>query len=275
MSSIEIEDRLLNASTSAVTTPSANGISGQRRWRTPRPLACAVVLVIGSVLAYGQFLLVEQHHKTPPPSCSVGWPFPFAWQDSSSSPLDYIRWPSLAGDVGWWFAMLIPVWIIAERLAPRRRRVRPSATSLISTTAAAVILLIWTDWMSLYPKFEDEQGLASFELARLCVGFCWLNMVALGVTSSFATVWSRSSNLFTAIATYALIGSTVLGVDMWLYLNGFMQSNNDLWILLSWTMPIGAGVTLLFGALVWLTAAVRETQSANKALDAESRIGRL
>jgi hypothetical protein len=171
--------------------------------------------------------------------------------------------------------MSIPVWIIAERLAPHRRRVRPSATSLISTTAAAVILLIWTDWMSLYRKFEDEQGLASFELARLCVVFCWLNMVALGVTSSFATVWNRSSHLFTAVATYALIGLTVLGVDMWLYFNGFMQSNNDLWILLSWTMSIGAGVTLLFGALVWLTAAVRETKSANKALDAEPRIGRL
>ena len=259
MSSFEIEDRLSNASPPAVASPSANRFSYLRRWRRPRPLAWAVVLVIGSVLAYGQFLRVEQHHKTPSPSCSVGWPYPYAWTDSPSGPLDHIRWRSLAGDVGWWFAMIIPVLIVAERLARRRRRgVRPSAKTLISVVAAAAMLSMWTDWMSLYHRFDYEPGLAVFELALLGVSFCWLHMVALGVTNSFSTVWERSSHLLTVVASYAFIGVTVIGFDLWLYSNGFMRSDNDLWEWLHWTMFFGAGVTLLFGSIVWLTGAARK-----------------
>ncbi len=72
-------------------------------------------------------------------------------------------------------------------------------------------------------------------------------------------MWNRSSDLSTAVATYALLGLTVLGVDLWLYANGFMQHQNELWVMLSVTIFVGAVVTLIYGTLVWLTAAVRET----------------
>lgn len=152
--------------------------------------------------------------------------------------------------------MFVPVLITAERLAPRCRL---SAHSGFSLAAAVVILLLGTDWMSLRRRFDDEPGRAFFELARIAVGFCWLNLVALGVISSFTTIWNRSSALSTAVATYALIGLTMIGVDLWLYTNGFMRHQNELWIWLSLTISVGAVVTLIYGTLVWLTAAVRET----------------
>lgn len=257
MSSIEIQDRLLTASSSKVESPSANGVSYPRWWRTPSPFACAVALMVGSVLAYGQFVQVERHHKTPSPSCSVGWPYPYSWINSPVSPLEAIHWRSLAGDVGWWFAMVLSVLIVAAQLLPRRRRFRPSAKILISATAAAAIQLLWTVWTSVYLTMEYEPGRAPFELALLVVDVCWLDIVVLGVISSLAIVWSRSSHLFTAVASYALIGMIVIGFDWWLYLNGLMQANDHPWIWLNLTMLNGAGVILLFGAMVWLTTVVR------------------
>lgn len=258
MSEFRIDDRLFNASPSPVASSTPIQVTGRRWWWScPQPLTWAVVLGVGSVLAYGQFLRVEQHFKTTGPTYSLGWPYFYAMKWSPDGPLDGIRWRNLAGDIGWWFAMITPPMIIAERLA--RRRCRPSAKTLMSASAAAAILLTWTDWMSHYFTIRYEPRRAAFELVLLVVCFCWLEIVALGVISTVAAVWHRSSHPFTLVASYTFIGLTVIGFDMWLYSNGFMRSENVLWDWLHWTMFFGAGVTLLFGALVWLSAAVSES----------------
>lgn len=150
--------------------------------------------------------------------------------------------------------MIAAVLIFAERLARLRR---PYAKTLISSLAAAAILLSWNE--SLFSATGSiEPGRAAFELALLIVCFSCLHLVVLGVIESFATVWNRSSNLLIAIASYIFIGATVFGFDLFLYSNRFMRSDNDPWDWLNWTMAGGAVVTLLFGLIVWLTAAVRE-----------------
>lgn len=150
--------------------------------------------------------------------------------------------------------MIAAVLLFAERLARLRR---PYAKTLISSLAAAAILLSWNE--SLFSATGSiEPGRAAFELALLVVSFSCLHLVVLGVIESFATVWNRSSNLFIAIASYIFMGATVLGFDLFLYSNRFIRSDNDPWDWLNWTMAGGAVVTILFGLIVWLTAAVRE-----------------
>ena len=151
--------------------------------------------------------------------------------------------------------MITAVLIFAERLA--RRRFRPDAQTLTSAMAAAAILLLWAEEL-FSPTVEFEPGRMAFELTLLVVSFSCLQMVVLGVMGSFATVWNRSSNLFIAVACYIFIGVIVFGLDALLSSHGLVRSDKDMWDWLNQTIIFGAGVTLLFGAIVWLTAAVRE-----------------
>lgn len=122
---------------------------------------------------------------------------------------------------------------------------------------AVAILLIWTARVFLCELiFTYEPGRAAFDLVLLLVDFFWLQLIALGVVSTFDSVWNRSSHLYTAVASCTFISVTVVCCDVWLYSNGYMQSDN-VWECLLWTAFVGASVTLLFGAIVWLTAAVR------------------
>ena len=79
----------------------------------------------------------------------------------------------------------------------------------------------------------------------------------MAVISGFAVVWNHSSHPFTLVASYIFIVLAVTGIDVWLYSNGFVRSDSVLRGWLPCTLLVGAGVVLLFGTFVWLSAAVR------------------
>ncbi len=103
--------------------------------------------------------------------------------------------------------------------------------------------------------YEPER--APFKLVVLVVVFGWLQIIAQAVISSLTIVWHRSSHVFTSVAIYTLIVVTAIGLDLWLDSNGFMRPDYDLREWLYYTIMFAAGVTLLVGAMVWLSAAVR------------------
>jgi hypothetical protein len=228
--------------------------SMSRPWYRTHPLTWVILLVAGSQLVYGQFFHVSDYFKSPAPSYRVGWPDSYAVKWSPSGPLDQLDWHCLAADVGWWFVLITPPLILSERLA--RRQFHLSLKAALSVLAAGAVLLCWTDWSYYWWVVTDRpiQGTLSFDLALLFVRFCWFWIVALAAANSITTIWKRSSNALTRVASYVSIGLAVVGVCFWLYSNGFGPGN----VGIQWWLPsvllVGTGVLLSFGLLVWLSS---------------------